>query len=716
MATQNLNTGKQSGLRLRTKIMAGFGLVALIAMIIGVYSLISLRNVGNAFHEVANVRMPSVESLLEMEYGFEQLTGAYRTLLNPHLTDEAKEEQLAYVAEAREYYTEARERYEPLPQTQEEAVLWNRFTPLLEEWRLENVEFESLLKELMEIDIHYPMQFLKDIIMFQGDHYQLQVQMANAVQTGRLFDGGEDPTACALGQYLPTLETSNDVINNTVNELREPHDRFHQAVAQAKQYIKNGNREAARNVYQNQMIPAAEEVFTHFSVLIAEAERAVALYEEIEQKNMEDAFDAQNTALAVLDQVIDLNEKIAKEEVTHGDETIRASTIYVMLIILAGLLLAIFFAILITRNIMKDVGGEPSEIAIISREISEGNLTYEFKNVDEMEGIYGAVASIAVKLKDVVGNIMNGADNIATASQEMSSNSQQVSQGASEQASSAEEVSSSMEQMASNIQQNTDNAQQTEQIAAKASEDITEGSENVNETVEAMKKIAEKVSIIGDIATQTNMLALNAAVEAARAGEHGKGFAVVASEVRKLAEKSQTAAAEIDTLTNSSVDVAEKSGELLKKIVPDIQKTSKLVQEITAASNEQNNGAEQINNAINQLNEITQQNASASEEMATSSEELSSQADQLFDIISFFKIDARGVINKDRQHKQKQQQVSKTAHMKMQEDAKFTKGHFDKTGNEGGAKQKENNDKGINIDLAEGGENKKQKNDEYERF
>ncbi len=368
---------------------------------------------------------------------------------------------------------------------------------------------------------------------------------------------------------------------------------------------------------------------------------------------------------------------------------------------------------------LKDIGEK-------ARLISQGDLTVDIKKRSEKDEVMEALAEMVRKLNEVVGTVISGAENISSASQEMSSNSQQVSQGASEQASSAEEVSSSMEEMASNIQQNTDNAQQTEKIAAKAAEDITEGSGNVNETVEAMKKIAEKVSIIGDIATQTNMLALNAAVEAARAGEHGKGFAVVAAEVRKLAEKSQTAAGEIDNLTNSSVDIAEKSGELLKKIVPDIQKTSKLVQEITAASNEQNNGAEQINNAINQLNEVTQQNASASEEMATSSEELSSQADQLLDITSFFKMNGNGLRNEGRKRMNIQKETPKVAHIQTHGKQKHAyAAQFDQTGGNGnsgnGGKINPNTDnkKGIDINLGDTNTGKKQatnKNDEYEKF
>ena len=239
----------------------------------------------------------------------------------------------------------------------------------------------------------------------------------------------------------------------------------------------------------------------------------------------------------------------------------------------------------------------------------------------------------------IISEFKSASDNISASSQQMSSTSQEMSQGASEQASSAEEVSSSMEEMAANIQQNTENAQQTEKIAINAAEGIKNVAVAAKQTLDNIKDIADKVSIIGEIARQTNILALNAAVEAARAGEHGKGFAVVAAEVRKLAERSQVSAVEIDTLTKTSVRLTEEAGRMMEAIVPEIGKTSKLVQEIAAASMEQNSGADQVNNAIQQLNQVTQQNAAASEEMATSSEELSSQAQQLIDMISYFKLD-----------------------------------------------------------------------------
>ena len=278
------------------------------------------------------------------------------------------------------------------------------------------------------------------------------------------------------------------------------------------------------------------------------------------------------------------------------------------------------------------------EISEKTKLFAKGDMTIEIKPRSEKDEQIIALAEMIKAVGEIVQQVQQSSDDIANASLQMSDNSQQVSDGASQQASAAEEVSSSMEEMASIIHQNTDNAQETEKIAIKAAEGILDGSKNMNMTMIVMKKIAEKVTIIGDIAFQTNILALNAAVEAARAGEHGKGFAVVAAEVRKLAERSHNAAGEIDELTKSSVDVATKASELLESIVPDIQKTAKLVQEIASASMEQNSGAIQINNAISQLNRVTQQNAASAEEMATSSEELSDQADYLKSLVSFFKV------------------------------------------------------------------------------
>jgi methyl-accepting chemotaxis protein len=273
--------------------------------------------------------------------------------------------------------------------------------------------------------------------------------------------------------------------------------------------------------------------------------------------------------------------------------------------------------------------------------MSEGELSVSLSDQDrarkdELGEMAMALEEMIPRISTVIRSVQESSGHVAIGSRQMSENSEDLSAGAAEQASSIEEVSASMEQMAANISQNTENALETEKIAIRAAEDAETGGKSVLQSVDAMKSIAEKITVIEEIARQTNLLALNAAIEAARAGEHGKGFAVVASEVRKLAEHSGEAATEIGELSHSSVMIAEKAGEMLSRIVPDIQKTASLVQEIASASREQNSGVEQINLSIQQLDGVIQQNASAAGEMASTAEELSGRSTEMQDSISFF--------------------------------------------------------------------------------
>jgi methyl-accepting chemotaxis protein len=277
--------------------------------------------------------------------------------------------------------------------------------------------------------------------------------------------------------------------------------------------------------------------------------------------------------------------------------------------------------------------------AAIANEIAHGNLTIEAKRLSDRDTLGMALERMVEKLRQIVAEALTAAHNVSAGSQELCASAEQLSQGATEQASSAEEASSSMEEMAANVKQNAENANQTEKIAGQSAKDAEASGAAVGRAVEAMQTIAEKITIVQEIARQTDLLALNAAVEAARAGEHGKGFAVVASEVRKLAERSQAAAAEIGTLSGETVKVAREAGSMLAKLVPDIKRTAELVEEITSACREQDVGSSQINQAIQQLDKVGQQNASASEQVSSTSEELASQAEQLQSTIAYFRID-----------------------------------------------------------------------------
>jgi methyl-accepting chemotaxis protein len=398
--------------------------------------------------------------------------------------------------------------------------------------------------------------------------------------------------------------------------------------------------------------------------------------------SMGDGRKAVAQVMQALDEYIDLQNSFMQEAVAQGQADYETSRLLLISAIVASLVIAVGSGLWISLNIGRGLGravalanavaegdldqkveansndeikdlidalnrmtANLGETAAVAAAISNGDLTVQASRRSDRDRLGIALENMLDKLRTIVAQAIAAAQNVASGSEELSSSAEQLSQGATEQASATEEASASMEEMASNVKQNAENAGQTEKIARQSAKDAEVSGAAVGRAVEAMQTIAEKITIVQEIARQTDLLALNAAVEAARAGEHGKGFAVVASEVRKLAERSQSAAAEISNLSSNTLKVAQEAGSMLAKLVPDIKRTAELVEEITAACREQDVGSSQINQSIQQLDQVTQQNASASEEVSSTSEELSAQAEQLQTTIAFFRIDHSALKN-----------------------------------------------------------------------
>lgn len=353
-----------------------------------------------------------------------------------------------------------------------------------------------------------------------------------------------------------------------------------------------------------------------------------------------DARRASDSVVYTLKDLVDLKDSAALANNQNAMQSSLQSRRILQFSIVFAMLMAIGLGLYVTHTITKQLGGEPAYATSVVRSIAHGDLTVQIQlNNADHSSLLAAMKGMNERLKTVIREIRMSSDSVASATQQIASSSESLSQNASEEAANVEETSSAVEQISSTVAQNSDNAKVTDEIASKSSKQAQEGGEAVKQTVLAMHQIASKIGIIDDIANQTNLLALNAAIEAARAGEHGKGFAVVAIEVRKLAERSQIAAREIEDVAGQSVKLSERAGILFDELLPSIRKTADLVQEISAASREQSTGLGQINESILQLNKTAQATAAAAEELSSTAEEMNSQAFHLQGIVKYFKVE-----------------------------------------------------------------------------
>ncbi|HMB16374.1 MAG TPA: methyl-accepting chemotaxis protein, partial [Pelovirga sp.] len=667
--------------------IGGFLIVALITLVVGAIGWWGVNDLDGHLVEIGEVRLPSIESLLEMEVGAEQILMSQRTLLNPKLPNADRQRQYSNVDHAKEHLAEAWSIYEPLPQTTEEAQLWKQFVPVWNNFQQASDEFFRLARQVEGTGILDPTQLRADLQQFRGDHHQLMGQVQTMIREGQVFDGGTNHTGCNFGRWLANFKTDNATLRNILNGINNNHEPFHQGIEKAKERVGAGDTQGAILIYASTIRPGAEGTFDRFDQLLDEATRAENLYNAMEQQAMGPARLLHDEAVELLVKIIDINQDIAKVSVAQAHSaTVQAESFAIGGSVI-GVMMALGLGFFLTRSITVPVNkgvhltqeiakgdfsqrlkmNRGDEIGVladaldgmaenlsrnadVAEQIADGNLNVEVQLASEKDQLGLALQTMVINLNDILGQIQVAGEQIASGSGQVADSSQALSQGATESAASLEEISASLNQLSSQTGTNAENANTANQLSAEARNAAQQGSQKMQEMVAAMTEINEAgqsiskiIKVIDEIAFQTNLLALNAAVEAARAGQHGKGFAVVAEEVRNLAARSAKAAAETSELIEGSVQktangttIADQTAEALQSIVNGIGKVTDLVAEIAAASSEQAQGVSQINQGITQIDQVTQQNTASAEESAAASEELSGQAAQMREMLMRF--------------------------------------------------------------------------------
>ncbi len=590
-------------MNLSKKLISGFVGVALIGALIGVIGIYGLRQIDGHLEEVGAVRLPSIVGLAKMSEAQASIGRAIRTLGITELDAESRQTQEEHLGTYWKDYEEGYDLYAPLPQTDEEAVLWGQFESAFKTYKADYDKAMSILQVYNEMQIIDPMEIKWIVRSKIIDHLRWIDQLQEAALTGEKFTGQLDPTQCGFGKWLYSYETKSPELKTALADIKEPHKKLHEMGQMINEAIARGDKAEARRLFGEAETQAGTAIdkMEHIHSVGGDGDQKLANYQEFLLTTLSDSYRAQEETL---EKIVALNVKIADEAKDQADSDATFLNTFMVAVAIIGFLIAVTVGVILSRGISRPV----------------------LRIVEELTEASSATAS---------------------ASDDISRSSQALAEGATEQASSLEETSAALEEMAAQTQGNADNAREAASLADATRKSAEGGAETVSGMIGAMKdinhsseEISKIIKVIEEIAFQTNLLALNAAVEAARAGEHGKGFAVVAEEVRNLAQRAGTAAKETGDLIANAVDkarvgsqMADKAGSALSEIVTGVQKVTGLVSEISASSAEQAQGVEQVNTAVAQMDKVTQQNASTAEEAAAAAEELNAQASRLNDSV-----------------------------------------------------------------------------------